>query len=154
MAKRVRTIVTYIDDLTGDELPEGDGTTVQYAWKGKHYEIDLSNHNAAQLDELLSPIIKASRRADTRTLPGAQRPRQVPSEPRALTAAPVDTIEGMSHTQQVMYRRAFLKEVRAWAKENGWPAQAMSGRLMGGVREAWNEANPDRPVPEETKHRG
>lgn len=162
MAKRVRTIVTVIDDLTGEEQPEGTGQTVHYALDGKHYEIDLSDKNAEGLRELLAPIIRASRRQDGRRIgSGGRAPKAVaPSErapaPPELPAGgeqPGEVIIGISVTEQRTRETAFRKEVRAWARANGFPEQKDTGKLYEAARQAWNAAHPDRPVPEPRSHR-
>lgn len=151
MAKKVRTIVTIIDDLTGIELPEGEGKTITYTWKGIAYEIDLSDTNAEQLDELLSPIVRASRRADGRRIgsAGRSRPAVVGSERaaegRELTPGPDHPNSNIPHTKRAGH--AFRREIRSWANQNGFE-QARSGRIKEEVVAAWNSAHPDRPFTE------
>lgn len=147
MAKRVRTIVTYIDDLTGQELPEGDGQTVLYSIDGKHYEIDLSNQTADEFRTLLSPIIAKSRKAGTpaKSLPAA-RPQR-PAAPRELTAGGDGAGSPIYPPQTKRAAWEFRREIRAWARDQGI-FQAESGRLKEEVVQAWNEAHPDRPFQE------
>jgi hypothetical protein len=47
-----------------------------------------------------------------------------------------------------MAERAFRREIRQWARANGFPQQKDTGWLLPGVREAWNATHPDRPAPE------
>lgn len=167
MAKRVRTIVEIYDDLSGELLPEGEGQTITFAWRGKSYEIDLSNVNAAQLDDFMQKITSASRRLDTKgkghshkakPVPGPQGGTEglPPAAQKALSAAESAQearARGQELTpyQEQMERRNFLRDVRLWAQENGFPDQAMSGRIKPDVREAWDRAHPDRPIPPEAE---
>ncbi|WP_342365716.1 MULTISPECIES: Lsr2 family protein [Plantibacter] len=57
-----RMITTLIDDLDGVELARGSGETVRFGLDGRDYEIDLSDHNAAELREVLAPYVGAGRR--------------------------------------------------------------------------------------------
>jgi hypothetical protein len=56
-----RTVVVLTDDLTGDELADGQGETVAFALDGKSYEIDLSEKNADGLRKALKNYISAGR---------------------------------------------------------------------------------------------
>lgn len=155
MAKRVRTIVTIIDDLSGAELPEGEGETVLYSMDGKHYEIDLSKENAGQFREFMQPIIKASRRQDGKRNGSAGKAKAAvvtaerASAPPELSAGGREVVEGIGVTRLREIETALRKEIRAWARENGWPNQGDQGKLFDGVREAWDAAHPDRPTPPE-----
>lgn len=157
MAKRVRVIETLIDDLDGTELPEGTGETYNFNWQGVDYEIDLSDEHSEQLKAMMQPILDASRRVGGRKLPSKrQRPANAigKGEQAALPAgerpkeARADITTGTAYAD-IMAKRRFLKRVREWARENGWPDQGNTGRLKEGVREAWNAAFPDEPVPDE-----
>ncbi|MGH3989832.1 MAG: histone-like nucleoid-structuring protein Lsr2, partial [Pseudonocardiaceae bacterium] len=69
-----KTIVTLIDDLTGEEAE--DITTVEFALEGVTYEIDLADDNAAQLRDKLSRYVAAARKTSGRRpgTRGADRP--------------------------------------------------------------------------------
>jgi hypothetical protein len=56
MARTV--ITTLVDDLDGSEATE----TVSFSLDGRHYEIDLSTHNAERLRGSLADFVKAARR--------------------------------------------------------------------------------------------
>jgi hypothetical protein len=64
MARKVQTL--YVDDLTGNEIPEGEGGPVAFALDGERYEIDLSNENADKFRELMGRYVGAARRNVTR----------------------------------------------------------------------------------------
>jgi hypothetical protein len=156
MAKRVRVIETLIDDLDGTEQPEGSGQTFNFNWQGVDYEIDLSDDHGEALQAMMQPILDAARRTGGRKLPtrrhraanalGKGEQAALPSGAKEDRA---DLTTGTSYAD-AMAKRRFLKRVRVWARENGWPDQGDTGRLKEGVREAWNAAFPDDPVPEET----
>jgi hypothetical protein len=84
-----RTQVLFVDDLTGDELPDGQGQTVTFSLDGVSYEIDLNKDNADSL------------RADFKRYTDAGRKigRQSSGRPAA--------------------RREDTSDIRAWAKANG-----------------------------------
>lgn len=80
-----RTIVKFVDDLDGAELPEGDGQTVRFAIDGFQYEIDLSADNAAQLRATLDRYVHAGRRTGgRRTIGGHTRQVDTDVDPRAV----------------------------------------------------------------------
>ena len=60
MAKK--TVVFLTDDLTGEEIREGQGQTVEFALDGTAYIIDLSKQNAGKLREAFSQYVGASRK--------------------------------------------------------------------------------------------
>lgn len=62
MAKKVQTITTFVDDISGDELADGKGETVKFALDGTTYEIDLGDKNAKKLRDALAPYIEAGRK--------------------------------------------------------------------------------------------
>lgn len=103
------TITTLIDDLDGTEAAE----TVEFTFDGTHYEIDLSEKNAAALRATVAPWAV---RAHT---PG--RP------PRKRTALPS---AGPSRNA----------EIRAWAAAQGMHAPAR-GRIPASVVQAFDAAH-------------
>jgi hypothetical protein len=88
-----RTVVQMTDDLTGEQLPEGDGETVGFGVDGVTYEIDLSTEQARVFRDSLAAYVEAARRPG-----GTARGR---STPRRVSAG-VDNAA-----------------VRAWAASNG-----------------------------------
>lgn len=56
MAKQ--TTVTLTDDLDGSEA----AVTVEYAWQGVPYEIDLNEKNASRFESAVAKYVAASRR--------------------------------------------------------------------------------------------
>ncbi|HWD04390.1 MAG TPA: Lsr2 family protein [Kribbella sp.] len=116
MAQKV--LVEMIDDLDGSEA----GQTVPFGLDGAHYEIDLSDDNAAALRDELARFISAGRRTGGR-------------KTTAHTAA-APTAEDRERS----------RAIRAWAVENGW-AVADRGRIPAEVITAYNERDQNAPKP-------
>ncbi|MGQ0718218.1 MAG: histone-like nucleoid-structuring protein Lsr2 [Pseudonocardiales bacterium] len=120
-----KTIVTLIDDLTGEEAE--DITTVEFALEGVTYEIDLADDNAAQLRDKLSRYVAAARKTSGR------RPGTRGSDRSAGRTNGNGKVAGSG------YNRDTLKAIREWAKQNGHNVSDR-GRLPLNVVHAW-EAN-------------
>ena len=54
-----RTTVRFVDDLDGSAA----SGTFDFSLKGRNYQIDLSDENAAKLRDALGPFVKAARKA-------------------------------------------------------------------------------------------
>ena len=159
MARKVRTIVEVTDDFNGELIPENGGENLVFVWLGNEYEIDVLDTHAEQLDGLMSPLIQAARRV--RRVPGLASKRKIGktiegnknSEQRALPAAGNAVKDSepivMSDKAKMLSEREFRREVRTWARENGFPDLGDNGRLPLPVREAWDNAHPDRTLPPE-----
>jgi hypothetical protein len=119
-----KTIVTFIDDLTGEEAE--DITTVEFALEGVTYEIDLANDNAAKLRDNLSRYVAAARKTSTR------RPGNRSSERSGSRGS------GNSAAARSGYNRDTLRAIREWAKQNGHSVSDR-GRLPLNVLNAWEE---------------
>ncbi|MGH4004152.1 MAG: histone-like nucleoid-structuring protein Lsr2, partial [Pseudonocardiaceae bacterium] len=100
-----KTIVTLIDDLTGEEAE--DITTVEFALEGVTYEIDLADDNAAQLRDKLSRYVAAARKTSGRR-PGTRGADR-----------PAGRANGNGKVAGSGYNRDTLKAIREWAKQNG-----------------------------------
>ncbi len=105
------TEVRLVDDLDGGTADEA----VDFAIDNKHYQMDLSEKNAARLREALAPYVAAARRAGGSTATRTRRSTTAarPSGAREETAA-----------------------IREWAGANGFEVSAR-GRISGSVREAY-----------------
>lgn len=113
LAQKVTT--HFIDDLTGDTIESGDGRTVQFAFDGSSYEIDLTDENVDKLRHALSEYIAAARKVTgraNRTASGAK---------------------GRSNSDD-------LAKIRVWAMANGHQVAAR-GRISQEVRDAYDAAN-------------
>jgi Lsr2 len=111
MAQAVTVLLT--DDLDGSEASE----TVKFALDGAHYEIDLSEQNAAGLRDAIRIYINAGRKASG---VGGNKGKNAPKQK-----------VGKSSDQ--------LSAVRAWARDNGY-AVSDRGRVPGDVKAAYEAA--------------
>ena len=112
MAQKVNILL--VDDIDESEASE----TVAFGLDGTSYEIDLNDEHAAQLRDALATYIGHARKA-------GGRPRRSGGASRR-SAAPAD---GPS-----------AKDVREWARENGWDVPDR-GRVSTEVREAYDAAH-------------
>lgn len=115
-----KTIVTLVDDLTGEEAE--NISTVEFALDGVTYELDLTDKNRTKLHDALSQYANAARK-----IGGRRR-----SSPR-----PGRAIKSISRTTG--YNRETLKSIREWAKKNGHHVSDR-GRLPAEVLQAWDQA--------------
>lgn len=115
MAQKVTTHL--VDDLSGEVIDDGRGRTVQFAFDGSSYEIDLTESNVDQLREALSDYIAAGRKVSGRTYRG----------PAASSG-------------KTRNRPNDLAKIRVWAMANGYEVAAR-GRISQDVRDAYEAAN-------------
>jgi hypothetical protein len=95
-----------------DDIDGGDADeTVTFALDGTGYEIDLSAANAAKLREAIAPYVGHARRLTGR-------------KPAAKKSSGSST-----------------KDVREWARANGWPSLGDRGRVPADVQQAYDAAN-------------
>lgn len=94
-----------VDDFDG----ETEAETITFSYRGTAYEIDLSDENADELDELLAPWIEVAREAS----PNGRTPKK-----RRKRGGPSDT------------------DVRAWAKSKGIKVKPR-GRLPEELRQRY-----------------
>lgn len=118
MAERVIHQLT--DDISGADIPEGEGESIEFSVRGVTYRIDLSTTNAAKFDKALKPYVDAA------TKQGATR-RRTAATPngRARKAAAASTEK--------------LAAIREWARNNGYEVSTR-GRIRADVVEAYNAA--------------
>ena len=109
MARQISEVL--IDDIDGGNA----SVSVQFAYEGKTYEIDLNKRNAKKFDDSIKPWITAARRVTART-GTARKSTSTASDP------------------------AYLAQVRAWAKENGHPVSAR-GRIAQQTLDAYKAAH-------------
>jgi hypothetical protein len=103
-----KVTVVLEDDLTGGPAEQ----TIQFAFEGTDYEIDLNAKNAAAFNKQLAPYVEHARRA------GRAQPRR-----SGRTAA----------------GRQRSGDIRAWAKEHGL-AVSERGRIPANVVDQYNAA--------------
>ncbi|MGH4015125.1 MAG: histone-like nucleoid-structuring protein Lsr2 [Pseudonocardiaceae bacterium] len=115
-----KTVVTMVDDLTGEEAE--NISPVEFALDGVTYELDLSDENAAKLRDALAQYTGAARRTG-----GRRRSRRGSSRSTGSTSG-------------ATYNRETLKSIREWAKQHGHSVSDR-GRLSAEVLEAWESAH-------------
>ncbi len=106
-----QTVVTRIDDITGQ--PYETGETITFAVQGNVYEIDLNALNARNFRRSLAKYMDNARR--------------------------VKATHTRTHTEP-KHDRETLARVREWARENGHQV-ADRGRVPIAVFEAYERAN-------------
>jgi hypothetical protein len=116
-----KTIVTLVDDLTG-EVAENI-STVEFALDGRAYELDLTDENSAKLHDALSQYVQAARKIGGRRRSGVR---------------PGQATKTTGHAPG--YSRETLKSIREWAKKNGHNVSDR-GRLPADVVQAWETAH-------------
>ncbi len=105
--------ITLVDDIDGSEAAE----TIQFAVRGKAYEIDLSELNAKDFDEALAGFIESARPRGKVMLGQRTEVRA----PRAGTTSD---------------QRLANDAIREWAAANGRPTKAR-GRIPADVLAAY-----------------
>lgn len=60
-----KTVVQLVDDLTGEQIEDGDGETITFAFQGKSYKIDLSIPNADDFRKTMQKYIKSGEQTGT-----------------------------------------------------------------------------------------
>ena len=118
-----KTVVTLVDDLTGEESE--DITTVEFALDGVTYEIDLDDKNSAGLRDSLAQYVAAARRTGGRRAAGRRRS----GGGGTGTGTPRATSPGG-------YDRETSKQIREWARSEGFEVSDR-GRVPNNVVEAW-----------------
>jgi hypothetical protein len=109
-----QTTVRFVDDLDGSEA----SGTVEFAFEGRRYEIDLSDENAEKLRSALSPFVDAARKVG-----GRGRGRRQATEPRSARSSREDTAA-----------------IRQWAREHGHKISDR-GRIPKSVLDAYKGAS-------------
>ena len=115
MAQKVVTLLT--DDITGKEIPDGDGETIDFAFQGYTYSIDLDGKNAKKFRDAMSFYVDHARRTGKST-----------TAPLRRTGEPRRSVSDVEPS-----------EVRAWAEENGYEVSPR-GRIKAEIVEAFKAA--------------
>ncbi|AWG62949.1 histone-like nucleoid-structuring protein Lsr2 [Mycobacteroides abscessus] len=115
MAERI--LRQLIDDISGSDIPDGEGERIAFSLRGVDYQIDLSAVNVAKLDKALKPYIEAA------TKVGGGRRR------RATKSA---SASGATSKEQ-------LATIRAWARKKGYEVSDR-GRIKADIVEAFEAA--------------
>ncbi len=117
------TIVRLTDDIDGSEAEQ----TVEFSYRGKSYSLDLNDHNASELDDVLAPYITAAEKAGGVKSGASSRGSR--SGGSRLRSSAGSTTSGPDP-----------KDVRAWAETNGVQVSAR-GRIPANVIEQYKAAN-------------
>jgi Lsr2 len=123
MAQKVTTLLT--DDISGEEIPAGEGETISYAFQGFTYEIDLDADHAKTFSETISFYIEHSRRIGKTNVVPLRSAGTDGEAKKRRTATPSDLDPA---------------QVRAWAESNGYEVSPR-GRIKGEIVEAYKAAN-------------
>jgi hypothetical protein len=110
------TVIQMTDDLDGSEATQ----SVEFAFRGQSYTIDLNDANAADFDDALAPYIAAAQKSGG---PAPRSSARRASAPRQRSSEDADP-----------------KQVRAWAEANG-VAVSPRGRIKADVLEQYRAAN-------------
>lgn len=118
MAQQLVTM--FVDDITGQEIPDGAGRTIEFAFDGVAYEIDLDVKNAQKFAEAMAFYIDHGRKVG--------RAGGAPATRRAARAG--------SGSGSDLDNTA----IRAWAAQNGYRVSPR-GRIRNDVIAAYRAAN-------------
>jgi Lsr2 len=116
VAQKVVTRLT--DDITGKEIPEGDGETLDFAFQGYTYSIDLDAKNAKKFRDAMAVYLDHARRTGKSSVAPLRR-----------------TGEGRRSASDVD-----PTQVRAWAEANGYEISPR-GRIKAEIVEAYRSAH-------------
>lgn len=111
MAQSTRTIL--IDDITGKEIEDGSGESIEFSVNGTSYTIDLDSKGAAKFHSTLQFYVEH-----------ATRLGRAPRGGKRMTKRSVD---------------ADPAAVRAWAESNGFEVSPR-GRIKAEILEAYRAA--------------
>ena len=113
-----QTTVKFIDDLDGSEA----AGTFDFGLDGRHYQIDLSEENAAKLRDALAPFIDAGRKSGGRS------------------GGPVRQTTVYKPEKSTRSNREETAAIREWARQNGRQVSDR-GRIPTSVVEAYRAAH-------------
>lgn len=110
MASRV--VTQLISDLSGDEIQDGGGESIEFAYRGKSYVIDLTDKEVAGFDKAVAMYIEHATQQGR-----SRRSNSGPSAPKSDA-----------------------KAIRDWATAQGIDVPAR-GRIPAELREQYEAAN-------------
>lgn len=118
MARRVLTILS--SDLSGEEIEDGQGGTVNFSLDGTQYEIDLTNKEADELRKALKKYTDVARRQASR--------------PRTTSSGSTRRSGGSGRSSEE------LQAIRDWANSNGYDVSSR-GRIKQEIIDAYDAVN-------------
>lgn len=118
MAQRV--VTQLVSDLSGDEMEEGAGETIDFTYRGVAYTIDLTEKEAKGFDKSIAMYLEHATKVS-----GGRGGRRSQSSNGASSS-------GRSKEE--------LANIRSWATENGFEVSAR-GRIKQEIVDAYHAAN-------------
>ena len=112
MAQQI--VSTLIDDITGKEIPAGQGESIQFTYEGMVYQIDLATKNATKFHSALQPYVSHAQKLG--------RAGNVTALRRTAKNTDIDT-----------------QAVRSWAESNGYKISPR-GRIKTEIVDAFRTA--------------
>lgn len=83
MAKKTQVVL--ISDISGVEIPNGEGETIEFAYRGVSYAIDVTAKEAAAFDKALAAYLDSAQRVGGRAKSTATSgARRDPSQTAAI----------------------------------------------------------------------
>lgn len=101
-----KTVVQLVDDLTGEQIEDGKGETIQFSFQNRSYKIDLTTESADEFRKTMQKYIKAGEQTGTVGTSGRSR--------RTSTSSRND--------------KGYLQSIRNWAATRGIQVSAR-GRI-------------------------
>ncbi len=120
-----KVIEQLVDDISGEPIGAGEGSTLTFALEGSTYEIDLTHENANALRGALEPYITVAR---------ARRGGASAGQPRA-TSRGTGRVRATSGPWSAGYAT-----VREWAQSQGITVSER-GRVANEVMQAYEDAH-------------
>ena len=111
MAQRV--ITQLVSDISGDEVADGHGETIEFSYRGVNYTIDVTDKEAKAFDKAMATYVDHA----------AKVARGKPRMHNMRKASGADN-----------------KAIRDWANKNGFEV-GDRGRIPANVTEAYHAAN-------------
>ena len=145
MAKVITT--HYEDDLDGVQLDDDQRDTVEFAYRGTTYKLDLGPKTAAQFDKDMRKYIEAAIRAQQReqghgvsvqSAPTTRSRRTDRAKAAGRARGRREAADGKLTAEQLTPEQR--KAIREWANSNGHNISSR-GRLRADVIDAFNDAH-------------
>lgn len=142
MARELIQYVKKTDDITGEVLDDLTGETIELGIDGRLHLLDLSDVNAKELRDFLSPYLDAAH--DTRKI-GLVEPKKPKAGEKPPRARPGED----GPASQTMRDREARTRIREWARVNGYEV-ADNGIIHFEIVLAFHKAHPRTYIPETT----
>lgn len=121
-------MITFVDDIDQEELAPDEVRTVKFGYRGADYVLDLSELNAAILDEELEPYLGAA--------------RKLPKSVSAGTGRSSSASSSASSASTSASNAARNRRIRQWANDNGREVSAR-GKIAADVISDYEAAHPE-----------